>query len=493
METFSYPAIFEQFPKKRILVAGDLMIDEYLWGQTERISPEAPVPVVDIGREDTRLGGAGNVLHNLRALGAAVDILGVVGTDAHGVELCQMLQTLGVGQQGILREPDRRTSRKTRIMASHQQMMRIDRESRQPISADSERQAVDFLQRQQQAWDAIVISDYGKGLLTTHLVQAIISMARQQGIPVLVDPKGDDYRLYRGATTITPNRREASIASGIRIADHDSLLAAGRKLLTELNLDVMTITRSEEGMSLFFPQDRVEHIPTMALDVFDVTGAGDTVISVMALCCACGLDFVECGRIANAAAGVVVGKVGTSTASAEEILQRLQPQRSLASRKIKSLPELLPQVEQLRRQGKKILFTNGCFDLLHHGHITYLQDARKQGDVLILGLNSDASIRRLKGPSRPIIGQHERAVVLAALEAIDYVVIFDEDTPLELIAAIQPQGLIKGGDYRPEQVVGREIVEAGGGEVIIIPFVEGSSTTGIIERILANQKEREQL
>lgn len=208
------------------------------------------MPVVDIGREDTRLGGAGNVLHNLRALGAAVDILGVVGTDAHGVELCQMLQTLGVGQQGILREPDRRTSRKTRIMASHQQMMRIDRESRQPISADSERQAVDFLQRQQQAWDAIVISDYGKGLLTTHLVQAIISMARQQGIPVLVDPKGDDYRLYRGATTITPNRREASIASGIRIADHDSLLAAGRKLLTELNLDVMTITRSEEGMSL---------------------------------------------------------------------------------------------------------------------------------------------------------------------------------------------------------------------------------------------------
>ncbi|MBB5022133.1 D-glycero-beta-D-manno-heptose-7-phosphate kinase [Desulfurispira natronophila] len=488
----TYPAIFEAFPAKRLLVAGDLMIDEYLWGQTERISPEAPVPVVDIAREDTRLGGAGNVLHNLKALGAGVDVLGVVGSDAYGDELVQMLTELSVGTAGLLREEGRRTSRKTRIMAAHQQMMRIDRESRQAIGAETQERALAWIQSNIHCWDAIIISDYGKGLLTPRLLAALIDSGRQRGIPVLVDPKGSDYTLYRGATTITPNRKEASLASGITIDDEPSLLQAGRKLLQELDLEVMTITRSEEGISLFF-EDGEEHIPTMAQDVFDVTGAGDTVISLMALCRASGLDFVECARIANAAAGVVVGKVGTSTASAEEILQRLQPQRSLASHKIKALPQLIPIVKQLRRQGKRVLFTNGCFDLLHHGHITYLQDARRQGDVLILGLNSDSSIRRLKGSTRPIIGQNERAQVLAALEAIDYVVIFDEDTPLELIRALKPQGLVKGGDYRPEQVVGREVVEAYGGEVLIIPFVDGSSTTGIIERILSNQKEREEL
>ncbi|WP_027389633.1 bifunctional D-glycero-beta-D-manno-heptose-7-phosphate kinase/D-glycero-beta-D-manno-heptose 1-phosphate adenylyltransferase HldE [Chrysiogenes arsenatis] len=485
----TFEAALKRFPNIHTLVVGDLMIDEYLWGNAERISPEAPVPVVDVLREDTRLGGAGNVLHNLAALGVPSAVVGVVGNDDNGTVLRNMIAALGVDISGIAVQNGRRTSRKTRVMAAHQQMVRIDRESREPIEAS----AVDLLLRWVTAhisrFQVVILSDYGKGLLTQELTQGIIQQARLAGVPIFVDPKGNDYSLYRGATTITPNRKEASLASGIAIHSPQTLQQAGEKLLHELDLEVMTITRSEEGMSLFFPGGAVEHIPTMAREVFDVSGAGDTVISVMAVAHACGLPFVDCARLANAAAGVVVGKLGTSVATPEEILENLRWEQNHLGAKIKDLDALVPIVERLKQSGKKIVFTNGCFDILHYGHITYLQDARNQGDLLILGLNSDASIRRLKGESRPIIGQDERAHVLAALECIDYVVIFDEDTPLRLIEAIQPYRLAKGGDYTPDKVVGREVVEAHGGEVVIIPFVEGKSTTGIIERILANRHE----
>lgn len=485
----TFEMALKRFPEINALVVGDLIIDEYLWGNAERISPEAPVPVVDVLREDTRLGGAGNVLHNLAALGVRSAVLGVVGDDANGEQLRRMIAALGIEVSGIVTQCGRRTSRKTRVMAAHQQMVRIDRESRFPIEASLEASLLAWVDSHIDRFHVVIVSDYGKGMLTAPLTQGIIQRARRAGVPIFVDPKGEDYSLYRGATTITPNRKEASLASGITIKSALTLQQAGEKLLHELELDVMTITRSEEGISLFFPDATVEHIPTMSREVFDVSGAGDTVISVMAVARACGLEFIECARLANAAAGVVVAKLGTSVATPDEIVDNLRWEQNHLGAKIKDLASLMPVVERLKKSGKKIVFTNGCFDILHYGHITYLQDARNQGDALILGLNSDASIRHLKGASRPIIGQEERAHILAALECVDYVVIFDEETPLHLIEAIKPYRLAKGGDYTPDTVVGRAVVEANGGAVVIIPFVAGKSTTGIIERILANRNE----
>lgn len=468
----------------RALVIGDLMIDEYLWGRAERISPEAPVPVVDVQRQDLRLGGAGNVLHNLHALGVQTGILGLVGDDDRAAQMHSLLEQTGTDASGLIMDAGRRTAVKTRLMADNQQMVRIDRETRQPIGQQMQRQALEFIDGRLDEYDVLILSDYGKGLLVPELCHALIERAAERGIPLFVDPKGTDYRKYRGATSITPNRRETAEATGIDPGTAQGLARAGRALLEDYTLAFGCITRSEEGISLFFRDGRMETVPTIGRDVFDVTGAGDTVISVLATAYACGLDPVDCARLANAAAGVVVAKVGTSIATPEEIMQNLNWERRAATRKIRE-PQALAQVLEARRAaGERIAFTNGCFDLLHVGHISYLQQARQQGDTLVLGLNSDDSIRRLKGPNRPIIGQEERAHVLAALECIDYVVIFDEDTPEQLIGQLRPDLLIKGGDYRPEQVVGRELVESWNGSVVILPFLEGNSTSGIIERVL---------
>ncbi|BCR05183.1 bifunctional protein HldE [Desulfuromonas versatilis] len=473
----------------RALVVGDLMLDEYLWGKTERISPEAPVQVVDVAREDLRLGGAGNVLNNLVTLGCQVEVASALGEDEDGRHLRRLLEAKEIATGGVFLSPGRTTSRKTRVLASNQQMLRIDRESRDPIDPALEQRLADYVRSAAGRCQVILVSDYLKGVLTEGLLKAIFEAGKTHGIPVVVDPKGADYRKYAGATLLTPNRKEAQAASGIAISDEASLVRAGRKLQQTLDLEALVLTRSEEGMSLFLRSGEEIHLPTEAREVFDVSGAGDTVLSLIGVGLAAGLSLDDAARVSNIGAGIVVAKVGTSTVAPAEILEVVGRQHPDTDLKIKDRQVLKGVLERERDAGKKIVFTNGCFDLLHVGHVKYLQHARRLGDLLVLGLNSDDSIQRLKGPKRPLIGQEERAHVLAALKCIDYVVIFDEDTPLQLIEALRPDILVKGGDYTPEGVVGKDLVESYGGKVELIQFVDGKSTTNIIERILEQYRD----
>ena len=486
MERREVESFFEKAASVRALVIGDLMLDEYLWGKAERISPEAPVQVVEVVREDLRLGGAGNVVHNLAALGAQVSICSVIGVDENATLLRRAFQAKGVDLAGLFQDPERRTSKKTRVIAANQQIVRIDRETRSPIGELCQGAILGFLEARLASFDVIVVSDYLKGVLTPEVLSAVCQAGRRLGIPVVVDPKGDDYGKYRGATLLTPNRKEAEIASGVAIADLQSLERAADGLLGGLELDALLITRSEAGMSLFQTLGAAVHIPTVAREVFDVTGAGDTVISVLSLGLACGLALPEAAWIANVAAGIAVGKLGTSTVSPEEIVAEVGHGMKDSDSKIKNLDVLSRLIASEHLRGRKVVFTNGCFDLLHVGHVKYLQKARALGDLLVVGLNSDASVRRLKGEKRPLIEEDERAHILAALDCIDFVVIFDEDTPLRLIEAVAPDILVKGGDYRVEEVVGRELVEARGGRVELVQFVDGRSTSRIIDKILAS-------
>ncbi len=466
------------------LVVGDLMLDEYLWGKAERISPEAPVQVVDLVREDLRLGGAGNVIENLIAIGCRVHVASALGDDGNGTCLRQLMERRGIGTEGIFTARGRVTCKKTRILASNQQMLRIDRESREPISSDLESKLVEYLQYKVPSCRVVLVSDYLKGVLTPGLLAELMSISRRAGVPVIVDPKGTDFGKYRGATLLTPNRKEAQAASRIEITDEESLVRAGRELRRSLDLEALVLTRSEEGMTVFLRDDREQHLATVAQEVFDVSGAGDTVLAFLGAGMARGMEVREAAMLANLAAGVVVGKVGTSAVTPREIMDAVSRQSPDGERKIVSRTALSFILETERQKNRKIVFTNGCFDLLHVGHVKYLQKARRLGDLLVLGVNSDASIRRLKGPLRPLIGEDERAHILAALDCVDFVVLFDEDTPLDLIRAVRPQVLVKGGDYRPEEVVGREFVESHGGRLELIRFVDGKSTTGIIEKIL---------
>jgi D-beta-D-heptose 7-phosphate kinase/D-beta-D-heptose 1-phosphate adenosyltransferase len=486
MERREVESFFEKAASVRALVIGDLMLDEYLWGRAERISPEAPVQVVEVTREDLRLGGAGNVVNNLAALGCSVSVCSVIGADENGTLLRRAFEAKGVDLEGLFEDPERRTSKKTRVIAANQQIVRIDRETRSPIGTQSEQGMLDYLSACGRKFDVIIVSDYLKGVLTPEVLSAVCQAGRALGIPVVVDPKGNDYTKYRGATLLTPNRKEAEIASGVPITDQDSLERAAGALLSELALDALLITRSEAGMSLFPAQGTAVHIPTVAREVFDVTGAGDTVISVLSLGLACGLPLSESAWVANVAAGIAVGKLGTSTVSPQEIVAEVGHGLKDSDSKIKNLDVLAHIIAQERSRGKQVVFTNGCFDLLHVGHVKYLQKARGLGDLLVVGLNSDASVRRLKGERRPLIEESERAHILAALDCIDFVVLFDEDTPLKVIGALSPSVLVKGGDYNIDEVVGRELVEAGGGRVELVQFVDGRSTSRIIEKILAS-------
>jgi len=477
-------SLFQRASRLKCLVVGDLMLDEYLWGKTDRISPEAPVQVVDVLREDLRLGGAGNVANNLLALGCRVTVASVIGEDENGWALLKALSRTGIDTAPVLQEPGRRTGRKTRVIASNQQIVRIDRESREPLAPEQETQLCAWLQEHIAGFDVVLVSDYLKGVLTQTVLTAITKNAAERRVPVLVDPKGTDYRKYRGATCLTPNRKEAEAASGVRIRTLEDLNNAASTLIAQLELDNLLITRSEEGMSLFSGNGETVHIPTVAREVFDVTGAGDTVLALLACGLAGGLELAEAARLANTAAGIAVAKLGTSTVTPHEIIEAIAHEHRDSDSKIKN-KDVLTEISAAEcAKGRKVVFTNGCFDLLHAGHVKYLQAARHLGDLLILGLNSDASVRRLKGPKRPLIHEEERAHILAALDCIDYVCLFDEDTPLELITALKPHILVKGGDYTPDGVVGKEIVEAHGGRVELIPFVDGKSTTGIIEKVL---------
>lgn len=477
-------AFFTRAKHLKVLVVGDLILDEYLWGEAERISPEAPVQVVDVSRQDMRLGGAGNVINNLLSLGCQVKVASVIGDDEDGRTVLNRLELRGIQDDGVVLSAARKTSRKTRVLASNQQIVRIDRESRKEINDALAQHLIKFVTPQLPHVQVVLLSDYLKGVLTDRLTKNLINLCRDAGVPVLVDPKGKDYSKYRGATLLTPNLKEAAEATGIRISSGEDVSRAGRQLLKDLALDALVLTRGEKGMSLFVEGRNEIQLPSMVREVFDVTGAGDTVLATIGFGLAGGLDFQDAVILANMAAGVVVGKVGTSTVTPNEILQSISHEVYKNDTKICTRNELQQILLEDKNHGRTIVFTNGCFDLLHVGHVKYLQKARSLGDRLVLGLNSDSSIQRLKGEKRPLICQEERTHILAALDCIDYVCLFDEDTPLELISTLRPDIIVKGGDYTPDEVIGKEVVENYGGRVELINLVDGKSTTNIINKIL---------
>ena len=460
--------------KVEILVVGDLMLDHYIWGSCDRISPEAPVQVVKIAKETHRLGGAGNVVQNVLALGAKVSVASVVGDDEVGLRIKNMLSELGAGGGLILSEKGRESSIKSRVMASHQQVVRIDKESAVKINLESE--LVQKVTENLKNFSVVLLSDYGKGVLSDKVCRDIINECVRLDIPVLIDPKGNDYSKYKNATLLTPNRKEASEATGIAIKNTIDLRAAIMKLKNELNLKYSIVTLSEEGIALF--DKELEIFPAEAKEVFDVTGAGDTVLATLGFMLASKKDIKEAIKMANLAAAVVVAKIGSATANFGEIEELLRSRANAEfEHKIKSAEQVAEILSQ--RGEKKVVFTNGCFDILHAGHARYLAKARDFGDILIVGLNSDASVRRLKGESRPINSQLDRACVLSGLGFVDYVVIFDEDTPMELIKKLRPDILVKGADYEGKEVVGSDIVK----DVRLVEFVDGKSTSAIVKRI----------
>ncbi|MFA5216028.1 D-glycero-beta-D-manno-heptose-7-phosphate kinase [Sulfuricurvum sp.] len=462
----------------RILVIGDLMIDHYLWGGCERISPEAPVQVVDITRETTVLGGAGNVINNLISLGADVCVGGVIGDDENGEELREMLKSIGVDAAGLVIQEGRKTSKKSRIIASNQQILRYDKESKEAIATVSERKIVSHMIDVIDSCDIVILSDYGKGVITEAVAGGVIAAAKLAGKKVLVDPKGKDYRKYRGAYLLTPNKKEASEATGIVINDDSSLRQALLSLKKSCDLECSMITLSEDGIAIY--DESMRRFPTVAKEVYDVTGAGDTVIASLSYALSSGLSIDEAAPFANHAAAVVVGKIGSATVTLDEIdMYESSLHQSSSDAHIKSHNEIASIVQRLKAEGKSVVFTNGCFDILHVGHVKYLQEAKSYGDVLIVGLNSDSSVRALKGPTRPVNLESDRAYILAALESVDYVVMFSDETPYQLIKNIAPDILVKGGDYEGKAVVGAEFAK----ELRLVQFVDGKSTTATIARI----------
>lgn len=464
------------FDSTRILVAGDVMLDRYWTGPTSRISPEAPVPVVRVEEVEERPGGAANVAVNLAGLGVRVKVAGLVGADEAAASLERALAGRGI-ECLFQTEPSIPTITKLRVLSRHQQLIRLDfeRDHRRVDTSALRRRCTEQLAQV----DALVISDYGKGTLQD--LPAYIEAARRAGVPVLVDPKGRDYQIYRGATIITPNLSEFEAVVGP--CEHDAeLVEQGERLRAELDLEALLITLSERGMLLIRAGEPALHLPTRAREVYDVTGAGDTVISTLAAALAAGQDYARAAAVANIAAGIVVGKLGTGAVSVPELRRALREQASSWS-SVLSREALLEAVEEARAHGERIVMTNGCFDLLHEGHVAYLEQARRLGDRLIVAVNDDDSVRRLKGEGRPVNTLKRRMAVLAGLACVDWVVPFSEDTPRELICALRPDVLVKGGDYHPEQIAGHDCVTEAGGEVVVLDYLEGVSTSGIIAHI----------
>jgi D-beta-D-heptose 7-phosphate kinase/D-beta-D-heptose 1-phosphate adenosyltransferase len=476
-------ALREGLSRRRVLVIGDVMLDRYLWGRVSRISPEAPVPVLHLERESEVAGGAANVARNLAGLGVQVALAGVTGDDPGRAALLRLLASDGIDTDDLFVAEDRGTVIKTRVIGNHQQMLRVDQERAVPLEPADRKQLVTAVTRRIPDLDALLLSDYAKGVLGPEVCTALIAAARAAKVPVLVDPKGKDFGRYAGATLITPNRGELALATGIDPQDRDALIGAGTKLRQDLGLDLLALTLSEQGMILF-EADGTRDIPAVAREVFDVSGAGDTVIATFAAGLAAGLGHLDTAHLANLAAGVVVGHVGTSPITRAELLAAICDEHALEQgAKVRDRPGILEQTRRWRANGERVVFTNGCFDLLHVGHVMYLDRARRYGHRLVVGLNTDRSVRALKGPDRPLIRENDRARVLAALASVDAVVLFDQDTPLDLIRALRPDVLAKGADYREEDVVGAAEVKSWGGRVVLVPLVEDRSTSGIIRRM----------
>ena len=476
--------LIDRLDKVNILCLGDVMLDKFVYGDVSRISPEAPVPVCRVIDEASMLGGAGNVARNLAEVGVSVDFVSVVGNDEAADQVLSLVQGINQIRPKLIREPGRQTTIKERYFGGSQQLMRLDREDCKDISNDTKENIFDYVRKTIATADALILSDYGKGVLTPESLQELISIAKNYNCPVIVDPKGGDYQRYRGATVITPNLRELSESSKRGIVDNTTLVDAARFIAMEYGIENILVTRSAEGMTLVSDKS-IDHLPAEAREIFDVSGAGDTVVAILAAVLAAGGGLLMASRLSNIAAGIAVGKTGTAVVSATELVESLQSQDSLhlSNLKILSLEDAKKKVEFWRSQSDKIGFTNGCFDLIHPGHLALLAESRFICDRLIVGLNSDSSVKQIKGESRPIQNEESRASVLASLACVDMVVVFSEETPIELIKALRPDFLSKGADYLLENVVGADLVQSYGGQVLLVDIEEGHSTTGTIERL----------
>ena len=483
---FDFDKELADLGRQTVLCIGDLMLDDFVYGEVTRISPEAPAPVIAVQRTETSIGGAGNVARNLASLGVRCIFVGVIGEDEAGNVLDAALKAEPLVETKLVSDDSRPTTRKVRFVSEHYatHLLRADWESAQPVGEEEEQYLIDNALEALPQAGAVLLSDYAKGVLTPRVIRAVIDAANQANKPVIVDPKGHDYAIYRGATLITPNRQELAAATRLPADTDAEIVTAASELLEEVEAEAVLVTRSEDGMTLLARGQVPVHVSAYPVKVRDVSGAGDTVAAVLAAMLAAKAGFEPAMRAANAAAAVAVSKRGTATVSVPELRSRILPAASLAAEEkvLFDWSMLEERLMEWRRAGVRIGFTNGCFDLLHPGHIKLLTAARALCDRLIVGLNSDASVKRLKGEARPVQQAHARAEVLAALEAVDLVVVFEEDTPLELLERVRPKLLIKGGDYTLDQVVGRGQVEADGGEVVLVDLVPGFSSTELVNR-----------
>ncbi len=482
--------LLEKPKDAHILVVGDFMIDHYLYGDAERISPEAPVPVLRVVSEEDALGGAGSVAADVAALGAVAHCVGMIGDQSDGDRLTDMLQSAGADASGLVKIPGRRTTRKTRLigLAQHkhrQQLIRIDDESTEPISETTTRRLLEQIERRLARCSVVCIEDYNKGVVTEALCREVIKLAERRGAPVLVDPANiENYGRYAGAFAVTPNRAETERLTGLRLRGMDAVETASRTILDACRTRFACVTLDADGMAIIGPDGAFEHVPTKRRDVYDVTGAGDEVLAAMAVAMAAGGDLREAAALANIAGGLEVEKFGCVPITRDEVLGEIMLEHHKSLGKLRTVEQIVPELSRRRARGQKMVFTNGCFDLIHAGHAATFALCKECGDVVVVGLNSDASIRRLnKGAGRPIVGQSERAAVLAAMSDVDYIVLFDEDTPQRLIEAVSPDVLVKGRDWEGKPIAGQEFVESRGGRVVLAPMVEGLSTSGIVEKI----------
>lgn len=477
-------ALVPKLKGARVVCVGDVMLDRFIYGSADRISPEAPIPVLRIEREVAMLGGAGNVVRNIAGLGGVPEFVSVVGQDPAGREVMSLVGGIEGVEPHLLNERGRVTTIKTRFVAGHQQMLRADQETAAPIADSTAEDAARLVCQALKECPVVAISDYAKGVLVPRAVQTIIMAARKAKRVSIVDPKGRDYTRYKGATILTPNRRELADATGMPCDDDAQVERAAKKIIKTVECDYVLVTRGAEGMSLIPARGKVHHLPALAREVYDVSGAGDTVVATLATGIAAGLTPLDAARLASVAASVVVAKVGTAVAYGADLVRELRhDDLATGESKLATLDQAQDQAERWRRQGLKVGFTNGCFDLLHPGHVSLIGQARAACDKLIVGLNADSSVKRLKGPTRPVQTEAARAAVLASLGNVDLVAIFAEDTPMELIKAIRPDVLVKGADYTKDKVVGASEVESWGGRVVLARLIEGQSTTNTLKKI----------
>jgi D-beta-D-heptose 7-phosphate kinase / D-beta-D-heptose 1-phosphate adenosyltransferase len=482
-------SLLSRFSEARVAVIGDVMLDRYVYGSVQRISPEAPVPVLRIEREIAMAGGAGNVAQNIAALGGHVALVGAVGDDAAASEIVALLQSDAHIQPWLSKETVRSTTVKVRYVAQSQQIMRADNESTQHVAATTQAEILNKIKDIAKSHNVFLLSDYGKGVLSGNLAPALIDFVRQSGGQVVVDPKGKDYEKYSGADVVTPNHHELAEASRMPTDSDDEVIAAARSLLDRIDMKAVIATRGPRGMALVDRSGGTLLVPAVTRDVFDVSGAGDTAVATLAVALSAGISLQDAMVLANSAAGIVVGKLGTATCSVAELAASLAaPTRPTPEDKIVDASDLKRRVIQWRQTGKKIGFTNGCFDLLHPGHVSLFQQAKATCDRLVVALNDDNSVRRLKGNDRPVNSERSRAIVIASLADVDLVTIFADNTPLSLIKAIRPDVLIKGADYALNEVVGGDFVRSYGGKIVLAELSHGFSTTNIVRKMAAQAK-----